>query len=268
VSQPEYLFGNSDTAARRLDLLARVYQESTRVFLARAAGSKRFHLALDLGCGPGFTTHLIASTLRCDRVTGLDSSASFIKLARAAAAERISFLQHDVTVTPFPNGCANLIFSRFLLTHLPDPAGKVARWATQLERDGLLLLEETEAIHTVHPAFARYLTIVEALLASQSNRLYAGPLVAGLDSPGGLKLAFSELRSLHVRNSDAARMFALNLNIWKGSEFVRTNYSRDSMRELEQALTEIATRESSAQEIEWEMRQSAWFKEVPGSNER
>ena len=120
---------------------------------------------------------------------------------------------------------------------------------------------ETEAIHTVHPAFGRYFAIVEAMLASQSSRLYAGRLIADLDSPGGLKCTFSELRSVPVRNCDAARMFTLNLKTWSGSEFVRTNYSSGFIRELANDLAEIAAVESPAREIEWEMRQSAWLKE-------
>ncbi len=160
MNQPQYLFGDSTTAAQRLKLLASVYNESTRAFLAKAAGSARFQLALDLGCGPGFTTRLIADTLRCDRVIGLDASAGFIELARANSGERLSFLRHDLTAIPFPSGRPNLIFSRFLLTHLREAAAVVAKWATQLEDRGLLLLEETEAIHTAHPVFARYLRIV------------------------------------------------------------------------------------------------------------
>ncbi len=257
----QYLFGDSDTAAQRLKLLASVYQESTRAFLTNAAGSARFHLGLDLGCGLGLTTHLIAETLRCDRVIGLDASASFIKLARATAGGRMSFIQHDITATPFPGGNANLIFSRFLLTHLRDPAAVVTKWATQLEGGGLLLLEETEAIHTANPVFTRYLRIVEAMLAEQSNQLYAGRMVASLASPGGLKSTFSELHGLPVRNSDAARMFASNLNALKDSESVRTNYSSRLLLALENELREIAAIESPARQIEWEMRQSAWLKE-------
>jgi trans-aconitate 2-methyltransferase len=149
VTQPQYLFGDNDNAAQRLELLARVYHESTRAFLCKATGYKHSPLALDLGCGPGFTTRLIADTLLCDRVIGLDSSKAFINLAWANSGERLSFWEHDVTATPFPWGRANLIFSRFLLTHLRDPEAVVANWASQLERCGLVLLEETEAIsHT------------------------------------------------------------------------------------------------------------------------
>jgi hypothetical protein len=182
-------------------------------------------------------------------------------LARANSGERVSFLQHDITATPFPTGNANLIFSRFLLTHLRDPAAVVTKWATQLESRGLLLLEETEAIHTANPVFARYLRIVEAMLAERSTQLYAGRMVASLDSPGGLKSTFSELRGLSVRNCDAARMFASNLNTLKDNEFVRTNYSPRLLLALENKLREIAAIKSPARDIEWEMRQSAWMKE-------
>jgi trans-aconitate 2-methyltransferase len=261
VSQPQYLFGDSDAAAQRLKLLASVYQESTRAFLAKTAGTSHFELALDLGCGPGFTTHLIAETLRCDRVIGLDASAGFIELARANSSEWLSFLEHDITAIPFPSGPADLIFSRFLLTHLPDAAAAVAKWATQLKSRGLLLLQETEAIHTAHSVFAHYLNIVETMLAEQSNQLYAGHLVASLKLLGELKPMMNELSSVPVRNSDAARMFVLNLRTWKESEFVQTNYSRDSILELENALAEIGNNESSAREVKWQMRQAAWLKD-------
>jgi trans-aconitate 2-methyltransferase len=261
VTQPQYLFGDDDGAAQRLKLLARVYRESTRDFLLRATGSVLYPLALDLGCGPGFTTRLIADTVRCDRIIGLDSSKAFTELARANFGEPLAFFEHDVTATPFPCRAANLIFSRFLLTHLNRPEAVVAKWATQLEPCGLLLLEETEAIHTGDPIFARYLQIVGAMLAGHSNQLYAGHLVVGLDSPGRLRPVFSELCSVPVRNCDAARMFMLNLRTWKEDELVRANYSTDSILELDQALEEIGNHESPAQDIAWDIRQAAWVKD-------
>jgi trans-aconitate 2-methyltransferase len=261
VSQPEYLFGDSDAAAQRLKLLAGIYQESTGAFLSKAASSNRFPLVLDLGCGSGLTTRLIADRLRCNHVIGLDASTGFIELARAHASHRVSFFRHDVTAVPFPSGSANLIFSRFLLTHLRDAPTAVSRWATQLKDRGLLLLEETEAIDTDHPVFAPYLSIVERLLANHSNQLYAGHLVASLDSPGGLKSIFNELRSVPVRNCEAAKMFVLNLRTWKENEFIRDKYSSESILELDEALTQIGNDDSSARDIEWKIRQAAWLKD-------
>ncbi len=98
------------------------------------------------------------------------------------------------------------------------------------------------------------------MLAKHSNQLYAGHLVASLNLQGGLKPIMNELSSLRVRNCDAARMFVLNLQTWKESEFVRAYYSRNSILELEGALAEIANNESPSREIEWQMRQRAWLK--------
>ena len=57
-----YLFGDTDVAAKRLRLVAEVYAESTRAFL-HARGAARPDAAVDLGCGLGYTTHLIAEAL-------------------------------------------------------------------------------------------------------------------------------------------------------------------------------------------------------------
>jgi SAM-dependent methyltransferase len=257
----QYLFGDTDPAVQRLQLLAVVYQESTRAFLARVAASGHFRFALDLGCGPGFTTRLMADTLACDRVIGLDASPAFIQLASGNSDERFSFLEYDIRAIPFPTGRANLIFSRFLLTHLRNAAEIAAKWLTQLEPQGLLLLEETESIHTSDRIFAHYLEIVEEMLAGHWNQLYAGHVVAGLNFRSEVKLVTNELTSVPVRNCDAARMFALNLQTLKENTFIRANYSPDSIVELEHALAEIARNESAASEIEWKLRQAAWSKE-------
>jgi len=261
MSRSEYLFGDSDIAAQRLELLARVYRESTRAFLLETAGSAHFTLALDLGCGPGFTTHLLAETLHCDLVIGVDVSPGFIELARANSNDRLSFIQHDVTVVPFPAGRANLIFARFLLTHLRNPAAVVGNWATQLEPSGLLLLEEAEAIRTTHSVLASYLNIVGTMLAAQSNQLYAGRPLGTLKIPPGLKQVTNELRPLAVMNSNAARMFSLNMRAWKENDFIRANYSRHSISELERNLTELSQQESPSGETRWDMRQVAWSRE-------
>lgn len=257
MSTSKYLFGDSGVAARRLELLARVYQESTRAFLAKVADGKRFGLAIDLGCGPGFTTHLIAETIQCDRVLGLDTSQAFIALAQKDTRERVSFLVHDVASIPFPSGEADLIFCRLLLTHLKEPERALAGWATQLNPGGIVMIEETEAIRTAHPVFARYLAIVEAMLAAQSNRLYIGAQAASFNPPEVTPLV-NETRTVAVRNCDAAGMFAMNMNAWKDGKFVRANYSPEEIAELERALGEITAGREVAREITWEMRQAGW----------
>jgi trans-aconitate 2-methyltransferase len=256
--EAQYLFGDSDSAARRLQLLARVFAESTRRFLREAAPATELALAIDLGCGPGFTTQLIAETHPCARVIGLEASPRFIEIARAGVGERVAFELHDVSAVPFPASPADLIFCRLLLTHLQDPAGAVAKWATQLKPRGLLMVEEVEAIRTAHPVFSRYVRIVEAMLASQRNCLYAGPLVGAIGVSAGLAIVRSGVRAIPVRSCDAAKMFVLNMQAWKDGDFVRANYPAASIGELEAALGEIARDESASPEIEWDMRQTVF----------
>ena len=254
-----YLFGDSEPAARRLELLARLFRPSTHAFIAEI-GNARFDLAVDLGCGPGFTTHLIAETLRCDRVLGLDASPRFVELAQRTATARVSFVAHDVCAIPFPGGPADLIFCRYLLTHLENPAAMVARWATQLRAGGMLLIDEVEAIRTAHPVFTRYLEIVQAMLANQRNCLYAGPIVGALDAPAGLSTLRTDLRPAPMSNSDAAQMFHLNMQAWKDGNFVRSNYDAAAMRDLEETLQRLGADHSPRSEIEWTMRQTVFHR--------
>src|SRR5262245_10740178 len=110
-----YLFKDTDLAAQRLQVLAEVYAPSSRAFLQDAVNTVP-QLALDLGCGPGYTTHLLAETTSSLRTIGLDSSEHFLTLARRNANEHIAFLRHDATQVPFPTGPSDLIFCRMLLT--------------------------------------------------------------------------------------------------------------------------------------------------------
>jgi hypothetical protein len=57
-----YAFGDSAPAARRLGLLADFLAPASHPFLARFAG-RQPGLAVDLGCGTGHTTRLLASVL-------------------------------------------------------------------------------------------------------------------------------------------------------------------------------------------------------------
>lgn len=138
----------------------------------------------------------------------------------------------------------------------------MAGWATQLTAGGILMLEETDTIRTAHPVFSRYLAMVAAMLAAQSNRLYIGAEVAAF-APSGLAFILNETRTVEVRNRDAAGMFVMNMKAWKDGEFVRANYPRGEVAELERALEAIAAGDESRRDIVWEMRQAAWRRPSP-----
>src|SRR2546422_2925352 len=151
-----YTYGDTDLAAKRLALVADVFEPTTRAFLIAAAPAHP-SLAVDLGCGPGYTTRLIHEVTGADRTLGLDSSPWHIERARTSAAPGVSFAVHDATRVPFPGEPADLVFARLLVAHLADPAEAIARWSTTLTDHGRILVDDLEAIDADEPTFRTYL---------------------------------------------------------------------------------------------------------------
>lgn len=254
MSTVKYQFADTDLAAKRLKYLAEVYAASSQEFILRSLRN-RPQLALDLGCGPGYSTHMLAEATHAGKIVGLDNSDRFISLAREGETDRISFQLHDVTVVPFPVGPANFLFCRLLLTHLREPRKVIRNWASQMVHNGLLLLEEVEWIETSHQVFSRYLGIVEALLADQSTQLCVGPTLEKMDISDGLEKVTSSVARIGVSNLQAATMFTLNIQSWKNKPFIQANYGEQEIGALERELEAIASGGGGTTQIEWGFRQ-------------
>jgi trans-aconitate 2-methyltransferase len=250
-----YLFQDTERAARRLHLVADVFAFSSRPFLQGVGAAPE--VVIDLGCGPGYTTRLLAEVTQCAQAIGLDSSEPFLLQARSNAPLHLSFVRHDVTQIPFPTGQGDLIFCRLLLTHLQGPLAVLERWGTQLRPGGFLLVEEVEWIRTEHPLLRRYLEIQAALLRQQANELYIGPLLAQHQAGEGLRRCLSRVYQLPVSTAQAATMFSMNLPSWKHHPFVQQYYG-SIIDQLERDLQALANHAISEGENVWGMRQLAY----------
>ena len=122
-----YAFGDSEIARRRLTLLAETFERSSEQFL-RDSVNAHPQLAADLGCGPGYSTHLLANVANPRHTIGFDNSPRFLAHAVTAASKSVTFERHDITHAQFSRGPFDLMFSRFALTHLRDPEAVVAMW--------------------------------------------------------------------------------------------------------------------------------------------
>ncbi len=247
-----YAFGDSELAARRLDLVSEVFAPTSRALLAEVDFRPR--LALDLGSGPGHTTRLISETLEPAKTVGIETSVAFLSAARATTqSDSVSFVEHDVTRMPLPLDAADLIFARFLLSHLPRPEACVTDWVTQLRPGGLLLLEEVEWIRPKNAVLGECLEIVAAMLANRGNDLYVG---ARLDATGeevGWTRRSSRVVRLQPSTAQAARMFSMNLANWREDPFVRATHSGEKIDRLEAGLSELSASQSR-EEIAWGLR--------------
>jgi trans-aconitate 2-methyltransferase len=107
-----------------LDLLARV----------RAAAPRR---VVDLGCGPGTLTALLASRWPAAVVEGLDSSPEMIA---SATAPGVSFTVQDLTSWAPPADC-DVVISNATLQWVPGHADLLRRWARSLPDGGWLAFQ-------------------------------------------------------------------------------------------------------------------------------
>lgn len=207
-----YTYGDTDLAAERLDLVAGAFEPTTRSFLVRD-GVRRSALALDLGCGPGNTTRLLAGTLSPARTVGIDASRAFVERASRSAPEGVTFHEHDVRTVPLPGAPADLIFCRLLLSHLADPPDVVARWGSQLRVEGLLMLDEMEDITAEEPIITRYLDLTRGVVRRTGAELFVGPTLDAMPDPHGLKRVANAIASFTLPESTAAEIFGMNLSV-------------------------------------------------------
>lgn len=250
----KYAFGDSAIAAERLSLLARTYADCSRTFLRESIGF-RPSVAADLGCGPGFSTHLLANTLNPLRTIGFDNSKKFLADASAAATGSVTFENHDITKAPFPHGPFDLMFGRFVLTHLRDPKSVIESWVSQLRPGGVLLIEEVESIESDILEFATYLGIQQSMLSWQGNSLYVGTQIGAIAEFNNARLKSNGVAYLRVPPSRAASMFQMNLSTIKDNDFVRAHYDSGTLDRLDAGLAALARIGSNEPAVRWGLRQ-------------
>lgn len=112
-----------------LDLMARVPQGAPRAIV-------------DLGCGTGNVTRLLAERWPDARVTGVDNSPAMLAEARAAAAgdPRCAFVAADLAAWQ-PDAPADLVFSNAALHWLPGHATLFPRVAAMVAAGGVLAVQ-------------------------------------------------------------------------------------------------------------------------------
>jgi len=239
-----YAFGTTTIASERLAKLAQIFNPQSREFIAQHAKLPLVS-AIDLGCGPGYTTKMLSFAVNAKEVYGFDNSEDFLVEASDMFTD-CAFVMHDVTRIPFPVR-GDLMYARFVLAHLQYPARQVNTWTDELNSGGTLCIEETEDIKTDIEVFNRYLEINRKLVASQGANLFPGKQLARGVYTG--EVLTNEAVELPVSNCDAAAMFYPNtVSIWENNE---------ENREISARLKEIMDSGDERKGIVWKMRRIA-----------
>ena len=123
----QYLRYGGERARPFLDLLGQV-------------GAERPRRVVDLGCGPGNLTALLARRWPAADVVGVDNSPEMIDAARALALPGVSFELGDVRDWR-PEGAPDVITCNAVLQWVPDHHDLVAGWASLLAPGGWLAFQ-------------------------------------------------------------------------------------------------------------------------------
>ena len=246
-----YIFGDVDRAAERLRLLAGVFEPSLVDFLQRA-GITTAARALDLGCGPGYTTRTLLRLLSPQAMIGIDGSERFLERAREESPPEIEYRLADVTTADLAGLDVDVAYVRFLLTHLPSPGDALSRWAAALRPGGRLLLQETAQLTSPYPTLARYYELVDILQRRHGQSLHIGRDLAALVDPTRYRLVLDERTPIAVSAPAMAELHALNIQTWRHDSLAQ-DFDPAEIDRLDQDLRALASNTSSTARVVYQM---------------
>jgi ubiquinone/menaquinone biosynthesis C-methylase UbiE len=195
-----YAIGGGRAGKERLNLMSRVLLPTTSQLLNRA-GIEKGMTCLDVGCGGGNVTRLLASLVGPQgKVVGLDMDGEILALAQQdAEAERLSNLEfRQADVADFMDeGVYDLVYARFLLSHLPEPLECLKAMARACKPAGVIVVEEIDfSGNFCYPHCAAYQRYGE--LYEQVIRRRGGDANLGQKLPGMLRQTGASGIQIHI----------------------------------------------------------------------
>jgi SAM-dependent methyltransferase len=192
--QAHYAIRGGVEGRERLRVLARTLHPSTSALFERLGVGAELR-CLDVGCGGGDVTLELARRVGPHgQVIGVDIDETKLALARQeAAAQRLGnaeFRPLDIR-TEMLDESFDLVYARFLLTHLADPAQALAALYRALRPGGLLIVEDIDLrgifVWPETTAFRRYLELFYAVMHRRGGDPDIGPRLPIMLADAGLE---------------------------------------------------------------------------------
>ncbi len=189
-----YVIAGGDAGWRRLNLLARTMGPTTRAHLVEAGVSEGM-ICIDVGCGGGHVTQMLGEMVGpSGRATGIDFDSGKLAAARGeaerAGLRNVEFRETDVTQW-HESGVYDVVYGRFILSHLADCQRVLARMREALRPGGVVVLEDIDLsggfCHPANDGYRRYSDLYRAVVhrrggdADLGKRLFELTSVAGFE---------------------------------------------------------------------------------------
>ena len=193
-SEPEgYVLRGGRAGAERLRLLNRVKWPTTEALLGES-GLRSGMSCLDVGCGGGDVTLKMAAIVGAEgNVVGVDRDEAILRLAgQEAERQGFSVTFRRLEAEDLTERLAyDLVFARYLLSHLPRPRRAVGIMVRAVRPGGRVVIEDVffpgHVCYPSNAAFDRYLELYQAVAsAKEGGDAAIGVRLLGLALEAGL----------------------------------------------------------------------------------
>jgi SAM-dependent methyltransferase len=143
---------------------------------------------LDVGCGSGSMSRLIARSFPQAEVVGVDVREQYLDFARARALEEgilnLTFQSGDVFALPFPDACFDLVWSKYLLQWLREPRSALAEMKRVTKPGGFVVSCDYVGFgiehHPIAPNFEREIRDLMGALVDVNIGRKVAPIMVSL----------------------------------------------------------------------------------------
>jgi SAM-dependent methyltransferase len=194
---PSYVLGRSENEARSLEERAKFFNTATR-HLFEDAGITAGMKVLDIGCGPGDVTLLVADLVGpTGHVVGVDMNPAIVATARArtqaAGTTQTSFIAGDIRNVDLEDSF-DAVVGRFVLMYSADPVASLRAALRTVRADGIAAFYEANmgagvashpisAIHQLRGYWCSETFARGGVEMAMGTKLHQVFLDAGLPSP-------------------------------------------------------------------------------------
>jgi len=189
----DYIISGGEEGKARLNTLSDVLYPTTTTLLANN-GVRPGIRFLDAGCGGGNVARMVSEMVgEPGGVTAIDFDAAIIELNKKEALDNgvanISYQAMSAYDMDFDDEF-DVVFARFLLTHLTEPGRVLERMLKSVKPGGRILVEDVHfSGHFCYPAseaFDRYISLYTKAAVLRGHNPEIGPSLPALFTKAGI----------------------------------------------------------------------------------
>lgn len=223
ATQPEYILGHSRSELDRLVEQSRFYGDLTEQVL-RLAGITTGMRVLDLGCGPGDVSFLVARMVGPEgSVIGVDKSPEAIAAAQRRAAgagvTNVRFEIQDIAALEVQEP-VDAIVGRLILMYLPNAPQVLRQALRSLKPGGIVAFQEMDMASATSEPYCELVELSAQRIVQTFER-------AGLETRCGMKLG-QIFRSAGLPSPDMIQ----GARVESGPDSEAYRYMQQTMRTL------------------------------------